>query len=92
MNVAKEAASKTRETRGAAIQRVESLWAELRYYHSRDFYFSHLQAAASVPTAHSPGSECPARASDRIPNRVAVRSERVQDRSDQCPCRRTSQV
>ena len=24
------------------------------------------------------------------PNRVAVRSERIQDRSDQCPCRRTA--
>jgi hypothetical protein len=44
VSVAKEAASRAKEAHASAKGQVESLLAKLRYYHSQDFYFSHLRS------------------------------------------------
>ena len=44
VSVAKEAASRAKEAHASAKEQVESLLRKLRYYHSQDFYFSHLRS------------------------------------------------
>jgi hypothetical protein len=44
INVAKEAAAQARDAYQSARHRVESLWAEVDYYHSYGFYFSYLRS------------------------------------------------
>jgi hypothetical protein len=44
INVAREAAAQARDAYGSARNRLESLWAQVDYYHSYGFYFSYFRS------------------------------------------------